>query len=62
MKFEIIKTVSYDLRAEVDTDEASTAQELIDLLEREGDAWVEYEQSDGQDEVVEVFAYEESNG
>lgn len=55
MKFQVVKTITYDLCAEVDTDEASNTQELLDLIEREGDSWINYEQSNGQDEAIKVF-------
>ena len=60
MKFQIVKTVSYDLSAEVEIAEAQTAEEALAILEREGDSWVDYEQSDGNDEAVEVFMIEEN--
>ena len=59
-KFQVVKTVSYDLSAEVEIEEANTAEEALAILEREGDSWIEYEQSDGNDEAIEVFGIEEA--
>ena len=59
-KFQVVKTVSYDLSAEVEIEEANTAEEALAILEREGDSWIEYEQSDGNDEAIEVFGVEEN--
>ena len=59
-KFQVVKTVSYDLSAEVEIEEANTAEEALAILEREGDSWIEYEQSDGNDEAIEVFGIEEN--
>lgn len=58
-RFQIVKTVSYDLTAEVEIEEADTAEEALVILEIAGDSWVEYEQSNGNDEVIEVFGIEE---
>ena len=59
MKFALTKTVSYDLYAEVDIPEATTSEEAIAIIEREGEGWIEWEQNDGQDEVLEAFQLEE---
>lgn len=59
MRFALTKTVTYDLSAEVDIPEATTAEEAIAIIEREGEGWIEWEQSDGQDEVLEAFQLEE---
>lgn len=61
MRFALTKTVSYDLSAEVDIPEATTAEEAIAIIEREGGGWIEWEQSDGNDETLEVFMIEENN-
>lgn len=62
MKFQLVKTVSYDLSADVDIPEATTAEEAIAIIERDGDAWVEWEQSDGNDETLTAYQLEgESN-
>lgn len=59
MRFQLVKTVSYDLVAEVEL-EAKSAEEVIALLDTDGDLWIEWEQSDGNDEVTEVFMIEET--
>lgn len=61
MRFALTKTVSYDLYAEIDIPEATTSEEAIAIIEREGEGvlWIEWEQSDGQDEVLEAFMLEE---
>jgi hypothetical protein len=59
MKFALTKTVSYDLSAEVDIPEATSAEEALAIIEREGEGWIEWEQSDGNDEVIEAFGIEE---
>lgn len=61
MRFALTKTVTYDLSAEVDIPEATTAEEAIAIIEREGEGWIEWEQSDGQDETLEAFQLEENN-
>ena len=58
-KFQLVKTVSYDLTAEVEIPEAQSAEEALAILEREGEGWIEWEQSDGNDEVMEAFMLEE---
>lgn len=59
MRFALTKTVSYDLSAEVDIPEATSAEEALAIIEREGEGWIEWEQSDGNDEVIEAFGIEE---
>lgn len=59
MKFQLVKTVSYDLVAEVEL-EAQNAEEALAIIERDSDLWIEWEQSDGNDEALEVFMIEET--
>lgn len=59
MRFALTKTVSYDLSAEVNIPEATSAEEALAIIEREGEGWIEWEQSDGNDEVIEAFGIEE---
>lgn len=60
-KFQIVKTVSYDLTAEIELAEASNAREALAILEKDGDSWVEYEQSDGNDEVYSIYPIKEQD-
>ena len=41
-KFQILKTISYDLYAEVNIKNAKTAEEALEILEDEGDHWIKY--------------------
>jgi len=61
MRFALTKTVSYDLSAEVDIPEATNAEEALAIIEREGEnaLCIEWEQSDGNDEVIDAFQLEE---
>lgn len=54
-KFQIVKTVSYDLTAEVKVPDEVTAEGLIHWIEQDGDAWIDWEQTDGNDEVLTAF-------
>lgn len=56
-RYALTKTVTYDLTAEVEC-EAESAEQLLDLIEVEGEGWIEWEQSDGNDEVIEAFEIE----
>lgn len=56
-KYQLVKTVSYDLVAEIEV-EAQSTEEVLALLDTDYDMWIEWEQADGNDEVVEVFALE----
>ena len=49
----VTKTVSYDLYAEVD---AESEREVYDMLD---DNDIEFEQSDGNDEAIEVYLIED---
>lgn len=59
MRFQLVKTVSYDLTAEIEIPEAQNAEEALAIIERDSDLWIEWEQSDGNDEVMEAFMIEE---
>lgn len=61
MRFALTKTVSYDLSAEVDIPEATNAEEALAIIDREGETalCIEWEQSDGNDEVIDAFQLEE---
>jgi hypothetical protein len=52
-KYGIVKTISYDLYAEV---EAETEHEVYEMLD---DNDIEFEQSDGNDEAIEVYLIED---
>ena len=52
-KYGIVKTVSYDLYAEVD---AESEAEVYDWLDNND---VEFEQSDGNDEEIDVYLIED---
>ena len=62
-RFALTKTVTYDLYAEIETDEVNDKYELFDSIQKEGEsAWnIEWEQADGNDEVVTIEALPESN-
>ena len=57
-KFQVTKTISYDLTAIVENDnlnnEYMTADQVRELIDQVGDEWLDYEQSDGNDAVIEV--------
>lgn len=62
-QFELVKTVSYDLSATITVEDNMKSEDVIDLIEREGDSWIDWEQSDGNDESLTVFEIEEeTNG
>lgn len=52
--YQVIKTITYDLVAEVNDDEFSSSEELREFLLSQGDNWVEYEQPDGEDFTLTV--------
>ena len=52
-KYGVVKTISYDLYAEVD---AESEREVYDMLD---DNDIEFEQSDGNDEAIEVYLIED---
>ena len=58
-KFQVVKTVTYDLVADIEV-ENMTADEVISMIERDGDGWIDWEQSDGNDEVLTAYEIEES--
>ena len=62
-RFALTKTVTYDLYAKVETDEASSIGEFREMLLQEGEgAWnIEWEQSDGNDEVITIEMREDNN-
>lgn len=62
-QFELVKTVSYDLSATITVEDDMKSEDVIDMIEREGDSWIDWEQSDGNDESLTVFEIEEeTNG
>lgn len=54
-KFELVKTVSYELSATVDVPEINSSEDLLAMIEREGESWIDWEQLDGNDEIIDVF-------
>lgn len=54
MKFIITKTISYDLNAIV---EAESYEALKNTIETNGDDWIDYDQSDGSDEVMDIHPF-----
>lgn len=55
MKFQLVKTVSYELSAQVEIPEATSPEEALAILDRESDAWVEWEQLDGNNETLDAY-------
>lgn len=60
-KIQIVKTVSYDLIAEVEVADDVTPYYLILDIERDGDAWIDWEQPSGNNEVLNAYEIEDED-
>jgi hypothetical protein len=57
MRFGITKTICYDVSTEIEC-EATSVEELRELIERDGDFWIVWDQSEVADEryYIEVIS------